>query len=196
MLFTKVKLSASLADSNGVLPLVDPTSKQSMSFVANEVKIQGVSGGITNLRLDFVGLNYKKEDDLVKNKEVDSLSNVYLFESRLENPQGRCNCSHIICNNLNNLNLIPEAEKVLPASSPDLAMSACQAQCAGQDEEKSFFALRRKLMFAYSCICLSHLPAEGGRIGKNGLETIKLNTVHFQELLILLLFIVKSTNQT
>ena len=77
-----------MADSYGVIPLVDPTSQQSMSFVANEVKIQGVSGGITNLKLDFVGLKYKKEDDLVKNNELDNLSNLYLFESRLENQQG------------------------------------------------------------------------------------------------------------
>ena len=98
-----MKLSASLADSNGVIPLVDTTSKQSMSFVANEVKIQGVSGNITNLKIDFLGLKYKKEDDLVKNKELDNLSNLYLFESILENQQG--NCSHIICYNLTNLNL-------------------------------------------------------------------------------------------
>ena len=78
-----------MADSYGVIPLVDPTSQQSMSFVANEVKILGVSGGITNLKLDFVGLKYKKEDDLVKNKELDNSSNLYLFESRLENQEGK-----------------------------------------------------------------------------------------------------------
>ena len=82
----------SLADSHGVIPFVHPTTGQAMSFVANEVKIQGVSGGINNLKIDFVGHKYKKTETFIENEDLDNFLDHYLFEARLENQPGQYNC--------------------------------------------------------------------------------------------------------
>ena len=60
-----------------------------MSFVANEVKIQGVSGGITNLKLDFVGYKYNKVDNLIMNKEMDESLYTYMYEAKFETAAGQ-----------------------------------------------------------------------------------------------------------
>ena len=74
-------LSSSLADSNGVIDLAEHTK----GFVAHEVKIQGVSGGLSSLKLDFVGLKHKRKDDLILNAVPEE---PYLFETKLTVPPG------------------------------------------------------------------------------------------------------------
>lgn len=60
-----------------------------MSFVANEVKIKGVSGGITNLKLDFVGYKYKKNRDSFRNKEMNESLFSYMYEAKFEYATGQ-----------------------------------------------------------------------------------------------------------
>ena len=71
-----------------MIPLLHPTTGQSISFVANEVKIQGVSGDITNLKLDFLGQRYRQEDDLQRNTELADASHTFLFEAVFETKTG------------------------------------------------------------------------------------------------------------
>ena len=48
----------------------------------------------------------------------------------------------------------------------DMALSACKAHCDHQDQEKSFFGLRKKQLFTYSCICLTHSPVDSGKTSR------------------------------
>ena len=89
LILPQVQLSASLADSYGLIPLLHPTTGQAMSFVANEVKIQGISGGISNLKIDFVGHKYKKTETYIENEDLDNFLDHYLYEARLEKQPGK-----------------------------------------------------------------------------------------------------------
>ena len=61
-----------------------------MSFVANEVKLKGISGQINNLNIDFVGHKYKKTETFREDEDLDDFLDDYLYEAILEKDPGRC----------------------------------------------------------------------------------------------------------
>ena len=100
----QIQLSASKADPHGVIPLIHPTTGQAMSFVANEVKLKGISGKIKNLYIDFVGHKYKKSETFIENfvgpkfrktetfienEVLEEFLDDYLYEAVLEKEPGR-----------------------------------------------------------------------------------------------------------
>ena len=155
--YLKVTLSSSLADLNGVLDLAEHTK----GFVAHEVKIKGVSGGLSSLKLDFVGLKHTRKDNLILNADPEE---PYLFETRLTVPPGTLP-KNILTKE--NMNLASEELILVPSGDLNKAAPACRAHCEDQEGHSAFFGLRKKFPLYYSCICFSHLPGDADFVSKS-----------------------------
>ena len=56
----------------------------------------------------------------------------------------------------------------------DRVKSACHVHCQTQAELKTFFGLKKKLLFSYSCICFSFLPSDNDMISKHKVGTQRI----------------------
>ena len=55
-----------------------------------------------------------------------------------------------------------------PNGDHEVVKSNCQAHCQAETDLKSFFCLKRRQMFSYSCICLSTVPGDSGVLSEYG----------------------------
>ena len=58
-----------------------------------------------------------------------------------------------------------------PDGDYERVKAACRSHCQSQTDLKSFFGLKRKQLFSYSCICLSSAPGDSGMLSNTVYDT-------------------------
>ena len=58
-----------------------------------------------------------------------------------------------------------------PDGDYEVVKATCRTHCQSQTDLKSFFGLKRKQLFSYSCICLSVAPGDSGMLSHTVYDT-------------------------